>query len=106
MLKRTRDGVHWCLESVETIAGRGAHFVVIREQTPMAPAFQKVSFEMEKGGVVSLPNNEELKRVYIGIGGALRFGIKGPVDIDISAVFFSAAGKVLGAVDAECSSKY
>lgn len=60
---------------------------------------------MAKGGIVPLPASSAVKRVFVGAGGSLKKGQKA-VDIDISAVFCSKDGKVLGAVDGDHSSLF
>lgn len=102
------------MEQVEQPAEYGSHFLdileptigeVIRKEIPDAPKNMTVSFNMAKGGIVPLPASSAVKRVFVGAGGSLKKGQKA-VDIDISAVFCSKDGKVLGAVDGDHSSLF
>eukprot|EP00446_Apocalathium_sp_SHHI-4_P030422 CAMPEP_0177231828 /NCGR_PEP_ID=MMETSP0367-20130122/42976_1 /TAXON_ID=447022 ORGANISM="Scrippsiella hangoei-like, Strain SHHI-4" /NCGR_SAMPLE_ID=MMETSP0367 /ASSEMBLY_ACC=CAM_ASM_000362 /LENGTH=462 /DNA_ID=CAMNT_0018682391 /DNA_START=30 /DNA_END=1414 /DNA_ORIENTATION=- len=113
MMRRGREG--WELVQVEQPAEYGSHFLdilepsigdLIRREIPDAPQRMKVSFEMTKGAVCPLPNDSALKRLFVGIGGSLLPGSKLEVDIDISAVFVSTRGKILGAVDADNDAVY
>jgi len=55
---------------------------------------------------VPLPKTSALKRVFVGIGGSLHPGSKLDIDIDISAVFVSTSGAILGAVDGDVDEMY
>lgn len=114
LMKRSYDG-SWSLIELDEPPSQGNHFLdilepcignVIRHHIRGAPEEQKVSFLMDKGGVVDLPKNAITRRLAIGIGGTLQRHATYVVDIDISAVFFSGEGKVLGAVDPETSDMY
>lgn len=109
MLLRDAQGI-WTLQELTEPAENGSHFIDILE--PMigdhirkfikgAPAYQTVSFQMGKGSVVDLPHASALKRAIIAIGGEMPKDCDADADIDVSAVFFSASGKALGAVDSD-----
>lgn len=114
VFKRTKDGI-WAFKEIDEPAEFGSHFVdiiepcigdIIRAEIPHAPAFQKVSFVTEKGGVASLPANSKLKRAFVGIGATLPTGCVSEVDIDLAAVFVDVGGNVIGAVDGEHDSLF
>mmetsp|Transcript_30491 Transcript_30491/g.87036 ORF Transcript_30491/g.87036 Transcript_30491/m.87036 type:complete len:541 (+) Transcript_30491:86-1708(+) len=114
MMRRRRDAT-WELLQVDQPAESGSHFLdilepnignIIRSEIPSAPRCQRVNFEMDKGAVVPLPQTAAIKRLSVGIGGQLPPNSREEVDIDISAVFMSESGEVLGAVDADCEGKF
>lgn len=105
----------WELIQVEAPAELGSHFLdilepnigdLVRREIPHAPAYLSVHFEMEKGAIVPLPQQSTVKRVFVGIGGALPARSSKDIDIDISAVLVSSTGKVIGAVDGDHDSLY
>lgn len=113
MMRRTDDG--WKLLDIEDPPVVGSHFLdileptigdLIRKEIPGAPASQKVTFWMDKGGSIDFRETSELKRLTVGISASLPRGYQGCVDVDISAVLFSRAGKIIGAVDCDKNEKY
>lgn len=113
MMKRDTDD-SWQLVEIEEPPSAGSHFLdileptigdLIRKEIPGAPAVQKVTFFMEKGAAVDFQQSSALKRLSVGISGKLPRGYVGSVDIDVSAVLFSKAGKIVGAVDCESNEK-
>mmetsp|Transcript_62187 Transcript_62187/g.115420 ORF Transcript_62187/g.115420 Transcript_62187/m.115420 type:complete len:533 (+) Transcript_62187:89-1687(+) len=107
-----RDG--WYLQVVETPALFGSHFLdilepnigdIIRHEIPGAPKVQRVAFMMEKGAVTDFPQSKDLRRLLIGVGGALKKDAKAGVDIDVSAVLYHTDGRKLGVVDGKSRSK-
>ncbi|CAK0826593.1 unnamed protein product [Prorocentrum cordatum] len=109
LVKRTREG-GWAFKEIDEPAEFGSHFVdiiepwigdVIRAEIPTAPAFQKISFVMDKGSVATFPADAVLKRIFVGIGGSLSPSQVEEVDIDAEAVFCDSDGHVIGAVDGE-----
>mmetsp|Transcript_13751 Transcript_13751/g.30841 ORF Transcript_13751/g.30841 Transcript_13751/m.30841 type:complete len:530 (+) Transcript_13751:59-1648(+) len=104
----------WYLQVVETPALSGSHFLdilepnigdVIRNEISGAPKVQRVAFMMQKGAVTDFPQNKDLRRLLIGVGGALKKDAKAGVDIDVSAALYDADGKKLGLVDGKRKSK-
>lgn len=107
VLKRHRDGA-WTVVEVGDELGEGRHFLdilepsigdLIRQEVRGAPQCQKVTFIMEKGAVTDLPQMKALKRLVLGVGATLGPSVPHRVDLDISVVFFSESGKIMGAVD-------
>merc|ERR1719217_916437 len=102
MFKRKPDR-SWMLMECKEEAHEGSHFIdiveptiggLIRKHINGAPKHQKVSFEMDKGAVTDFPKGS-IKRLIVGMGGRLKLGATG-VDLDISAVFYSSGGRMLG----------
>lgn len=105
MMRREPDR-SWVLQELQEEACEGSHFIdiieptiggIIRKHINGAPKHQKVSFEMDKGAITDFPKGS-LKRLVVGMGGKLRFGATN-VDIDISAVFYSSGGRMLGVLN-------
>mmetsp|Transcript_108513 Transcript_108513/g.317477 ORF Transcript_108513/g.317477 Transcript_108513/m.317477 type:complete len:528 (+) Transcript_108513:169-1752(+) len=114
-MMRREDAGSWELVELDEPADIGSHFLdilepnigdLIRNEIPHAPRYQTVTFEMQKGGVVPLPQTSAVKRLFVGIGGQLRLGRKEDVDIDVSAVLMDNKGNVIGAIDCDCESLY
>jgi len=114
LMRRCENG-EWELVEVDEPAMRGSHFLdileptigdIIRKEIAGAPANQKVTFLMEKGCAVDFAETSAMKRLVVGISGKLPSWVSDPVDIDVSAVFFSKAGKVIGAVDCDSPARY
>eukprot|EP00441_Pelagodinium_beii_P019766 CAMPEP_0197655024 /NCGR_PEP_ID=MMETSP1338-20131121/39202_1 /TAXON_ID=43686 ORGANISM="Pelagodinium beii, Strain RCC1491" /NCGR_SAMPLE_ID=MMETSP1338 /ASSEMBLY_ACC=CAM_ASM_000754 /LENGTH=377 /DNA_ID=CAMNT_0043230587 /DNA_START=8 /DNA_END=1141 /DNA_ORIENTATION=- len=100
-----RGSEGWSLRIIDEPAVDGNHFMDILEPTlgnlvrqviPSAGR-QKVAFAMEKGSVVCLPRSNLLGQVNAGLGWDVSPEV-GEVDLDVSAVFFSKEGRMLGAV--------
>lgn len=99
------DAGDWNLHIIEIPAQEGQHFIdileptlgnLIRAQIPGAPARQKVAFAMEKGTVVDLPESHSLGIVCAGLGWDTADDMD--IDLDVSAVCFSAEARCVGAV--------
>mmetsp|Transcript_36129 Transcript_36129/g.84660 ORF Transcript_36129/g.84660 Transcript_36129/m.84660 type:complete len:563 (-) Transcript_36129:90-1778(-) len=104
----------WYLQVVETPALCGSHFLdilepnigdIIRFEIPGAPMVQRVAFVMEKGAVTDFPQGKDLRRLLIGVGGALKRDAKEAVDIDVSAVLYKADGHRVAIVDGKTGSR-
>lgn len=108
MMEKSADDT-WTLYKVEEVALEGEHFMdileptigdLIRRRIPNAPSCQRVSFQMDKGGVACLPM-QTLKRLNFCVEAHLKMGILASIDLDISAVFINEKGQCLGAVHNE-----
>jgi len=94
----------WVMMRINKAAEDGNHFMdileptlgdYIRKKIKGAPARQRVSFPMAKGGSTDLPRSSSLKRVSVGVGWDM--GGAG-IDLDVSAVLFGVVGQKVGAV--------
>lgn len=106
MMRRADDGT-WSLRIIEEPAREGRHFIdilepvlgnLIRAEIPSAPRRMKVAFAMEKGSVVDLPETNAIGHIAAGLGWDVSPSAGGDVDLDVSAVIFSADSQPLGSV--------
>merc|ERR1712113_33903 len=103
MIVRSVKG--WGMQIIDKPAQEGRHFIdileptlgnLIREVIPGAPKRQKVAFAMEKGSVVDLPESSSIEQIAAGLGWDIAESAGDDVDLDVSAIFFSKAGKEIG----------
>eukprot|EP00927_Polykrikos_kofoidii_P086450 TRINITY_DN9691_c0_g1_i1.p1 TRINITY_DN9691_c0_g1~~TRINITY_DN9691_c0_g1_i1.p1 ORF type:complete len:479 (-),score=54.45 TRINITY_DN9691_c0_g1_i1:102-1538(-) len=103
---------NWRLSKQESFAKTGRHFMdiieptigdLIRRAIPNAPKAQRGAFTMEKGSVLRLPAAVAAKRVFISLVWDLHAQSRSndKACLHVSAVFFDADGRDLGAIDEE-----
>jgi stress response protein SCP2 len=107
MMRRTKEN-SWVFVELDIPAEIGSHFLdilepnigdVIRHEIPNAPRRQHVSFQMSKGSVVHFQGSHFLKRLSVSLDADVDDDATEAVDMDITAVFYSDDGHLLGAVD-------
>lgn len=110
---RVNESGEFEMLEVDELAETGSHFLdvleptlgdVIRKEIPDAP-FQRVSFDMRKGSAAHI-DTKSMKRLSIGLGGEVADITETDLELDISVVFFSDDGRLLGGVDHETDTLY
>eukprot|EP00931_Biecheleriopsis_adriatica_P121428 TRINITY_DN96512_c0_g1_i1.p1 TRINITY_DN96512_c0_g1~~TRINITY_DN96512_c0_g1_i1.p1 ORF type:complete len:543 (+),score=84.63 TRINITY_DN96512_c0_g1_i1:62-1690(+) len=88
------DDKKWRLFQVSELADSGEHFLDILEPTigdiirrciDSAPAEQRVTFLMKKGGILDIPTSS-LKRLHFCIEGSIKDGVNKAIELDIAAI--------------------